>query len=151
MKNTVPVTLAYNNDLKIKVKFLNGSVSVKRMMKNTFQAKKETPSTKFKLWLNWIQRLIRCFPKNSCAISLLKAEVSFYCAGSKNLPSHQTACHPNWTAWKKTTSVFKSEMKLAEFIRELYLEAGNISLVGAFFLTTGDLGEEDLALTFVET
>ena len=42
-------------------------------------------------------------------------------------------------------------MKLAEFIRELYLEAGNISLVGAFFLTTGDLGEEDLALTFVET
>ena len=42
-------------------------------------------------------------------------------------------------------------MKLAEFIRELYLEAGNISLVGAFFLTTGELGEEDLALTFVET
>ena len=123
----------------------------KEWWKTHFKQKKKHHLQKFKLWLNWIQRLIRRFPKNSFAISLLKAEVSFYCAGSKNLPSHQTACHPNWTAWKKTTSVFKSEMKLAEFIRELYLEAGNISQVGAFFLTTGDLGEEDLALTFVET
>ena len=42
-------------------------------------------------------------------------------------------------------------MKLAKFITELSLETGNIPLVGAFFLTTGDLGEEDLSLTFVET
>ena len=31
------------------------------------------------------------------------------------------------------------------------LETRNIPLVGAFFLTTGDLGEDDLALTFIET
>ena len=42
-------------------------------------------------------------------------------------------------------------MKLAKFITELSFETGNIPLVGAFFLTTGDLGEDDLALTFAET
>ena len=42
-------------------------------------------------------------------------------------------------------------MKLAKFITELSLETRNIPLVGVFFLTTGDLGEDDLALTFIET
>ena len=42
-------------------------------------------------------------------------------------------------------------MKLAKFITELSLKTGNIPLVGAFFLATGDLGEDDPALTFVET
>ena len=41
-------------------------------------------------------------------------------------------------------------MELAEFIIEFYLETGNIPLVVAFFLTTEDLREDDLALIFVE-
>ena len=42
-------------------------------------------------------------------------------------------------------------MKLAKFIKELSFETRNIPLAGIFFLTTGDLGEDDLSLTFIET
>ena len=42
-------------------------------------------------------------------------------------------------------------MKLVKFIIGLRLETGNILLVGTFFLTTGDLGDDGLAVTFAES
>ena len=87
VKITVTVARPHTNDFKIKVKSLNSSVLVKRMMKNTFQIKKTIYKIQIVIKLNTTanQTFPRTFlPHLIAKIYLRKdGEVSCYFTDSK--------------------------------------------------------------------
>ena len=87
VKITVPVTRPHTNNFEIKVKSLNSSVLVKRMMKNTFQIKKTIYKIQIVIKLNTMTN--QMFPKTFLPHLIAKiylrkdGEVSFYFTGLK--------------------------------------------------------------------